>query len=106
VAGEKLCEPGIMSPARGEATDTLSNVPGGAPQFDPFIRYYTFSDSSVNFTVILRAREYVDQYLLEHAINKRLHQRYRQEGITIPFPIRTVVPGAAVVVRELGPAAG
>jgi small-conductance mechanosensitive channel len=38
-----------------------------------------------------RAREYVDQYLLKHEFIKRLHDRYRREGITIPFPIRTIV---------------
>jgi small-conductance mechanosensitive channel len=40
--------------------------------------------------VILRGQEYTDQYLLKHEFVKRLHQRYRQEGIEIPFPIRTV----------------
>ncbi|OFV90796.1 MAG: hypothetical protein A3G76_11565 [Acidobacteria bacterium RIFCSPLOWO2_12_FULL_65_11] len=41
--------------------------------------------------MILRAREYVDQYLLKHEFIKRLHERYTREGITIPFPIRTLV---------------
>jgi small-conductance mechanosensitive channel len=71
--------------------ETLQNVTGAAPGFDPFIRYHTFGDSSINFTVILRAREFVDQYLLKHEFVKRLHRRYAQEGITIPFPIRTIV---------------
>lgn len=60
-------------------------------EFDPFIRYHTFADSSINFTVILRGREYVDQHLLKHEFIKRLHERYGREGITIPFPIRTIV---------------
>ncbi len=77
------------------AADTLRRVAGGAVDFNPFIRYHTFGDSSINFTVILRAREYVDQYLLKHEFIKRLHQRYRQEGITIPFPIRTIVGGGS-----------
>jgi len=42
--------------------------------------------------VILRAREYVDQYLVKHEFIKRLHDRSRRAGITIPFPIRTIVP--------------
>jgi hypothetical protein len=29
------------------------------------IRYHTFGDSSINFTVILRAREFVDQYVIK-----------------------------------------
>ncbi|HEX7401001.1 MAG TPA: mechanosensitive ion channel family protein, partial [candidate division Zixibacteria bacterium] len=63
---------------------------GGVPNFEPFIRYHTFGDSSINFTVILRAQEYTDQYLIKHEFVKRLHQRYQQEGIEIPFPIRTI----------------
>lgn len=73
------------------ARDTLQHVPGGAADFNPFIRYHTFGESSIDFTVILRAREYVDQYLLKHEFIKRLHARYEQERITIPFPIRTIV---------------
>ncbi|OGX16916.1 MAG: hypothetical protein A2105_00970 [Omnitrophica WOR_2 bacterium GWF2_63_9] len=38
----------------------------------------------------LGAKEYVDQYLLKHEFVKRLHKRYDQENITIPFPIRTI----------------
>jgi len=72
------------------AREVMQTVPGGVPTFEPFIRYHTFADFSINFTVILRAKEYVDQYLLKHEFVKRLHRRYDQEGITIPFPIRTI----------------
>jgi small-conductance mechanosensitive channel len=68
----------------------MRDVPGGVPEFEPFIRYHTFADSSVNFTVILRAREFVDQYLVKHEFIKRLHARFDQAGIVIPFPIRTI----------------
>jgi small-conductance mechanosensitive channel len=68
----------------------MSEVPGGIPEFEPFVRYHTFADSSINFTVILRAREYVDQYLIKHEFIKRLHARFDREGIVIPFPIRTM----------------
>ncbi|MDP3722917.1 MAG: mechanosensitive ion channel family protein [Candidatus Omnitrophota bacterium] len=72
------------------AREVMQTVPGGVPAFEPFIRYHTFADFSINFTVILRAKEFVDQYLLTHEFVKRLHTRYDQEGITIPFPIRTI----------------
>jgi small-conductance mechanosensitive channel len=68
----------------------LVKTPGGVPDFEPFIRYHTFADSSINFTVILRAKEFVDQYLIKHEFVKRLHARFNQEGIVIPFPIRTI----------------
>ncbi len=68
----------------------LKKVTGGVPKFEPFIRYHTFSDFSINFSVILRVKEYVDKYLLIHEFVKELHKRYKKEGIEIPFPIRTV----------------
>ena len=71
--------------------DVMAGVPGGIAGFEPFIRYHTFGESSIDFTVILRAKEFVDQYLVKHEFIKRLHTRFTQEGIVIPFPIRTLV---------------
>ena len=72
------------------ATDVMKTVSGGVPDFDPFIRYNQFGEFRIGFTVILRAKEFVDQYPLKHEFIKRLHKRYREEGINIPFPIRTI----------------
>lgn len=69
----------------------MADVPGAVADFEPFIRYHTFADSSINFTVILRGKEFVDQYLIKHEFVKRLHVRFTQEGIVIPFPIRTLL---------------
>lgn len=70
--------------------EVMKEVQGGIPEFEPFIRYHTFADSSINFTVILRAGEYIDRFLVTHEFIKRLHERYEKEGIVIPFPIRTL----------------
>jgi small-conductance mechanosensitive channel len=72
------------------AGEIMQTVTGGVPSFEPFIRYHTFNQSSIDFTVILRARRFVDSYLIKHEFMKRLQQRYREESIVIPFPIRTV----------------
>ncbi|MDD5423216.1 MAG: mechanosensitive ion channel family protein [Candidatus Omnitrophica bacterium] len=72
------------------AKEVMNTVPGGIPEFEPFIRYGGFGDSSINFTVILRAKEFVDQYLIKHEFVKKLHERYNKEGIVIPYPIRTL----------------
>jgi small-conductance mechanosensitive channel len=72
------------------ARNILAEVPGGVPDFEPIFRYYAFDDSSINFRVILRSKEFVDQYLLRHEFIKALHKRFNEEGIEIPFPIRTV----------------
>jgi len=72
------------------AKEVEKSVTGGVPEFNPFIRYNALADFSINFVVILRAREFVDQHLLRHEFIKKLHQRYNKEGIEIPFPIRTI----------------
>jgi small-conductance mechanosensitive channel len=72
------------------AREVLREVPGGVAEFNPFVRYHTLADSSVNFTVILRAREFVDQYLIKHEFIMRLHERFDRDDIVIPFPIRTL----------------
>ncbi|MFH1798864.1 MAG: mechanosensitive ion channel family protein [Candidatus Omnitrophota bacterium] len=72
------------------AEDILKTVQGGVPGFKPFIRYHTFNDFSIDFSVILRAKEFVDGYLIKHEFIKRLHKRYNEEGIVIPYPIRTL----------------
>jgi small-conductance mechanosensitive channel len=72
------------------AKEVMKTVPGGVPDFQPFVRYNTFGDFSIGFTVILRAKEFVDQYLIKHEFIKRLHERYAKEGIIIPYPIRAI----------------
>ncbi len=68
----------------------LKQTPGGVASFEPFIRYHTFSDFSINFTVVLRGHEFVDQHLLKHEFIKHLHKRYNEEGIVIPYPVQAV----------------
>lgn len=72
------------------AKEVMKEVTGGVPEFEPFIRYNAFADFSINFTVILRAREFVDQYLIKHEFIKKLHERYNAENIVIPYPIRAI----------------
>ena len=72
------------------ARETMREVPGGIPDFEPVLRFHTFGESSIDFNVIMRCREFTDQFVIRHEFVKRLHRRYRAEGIEIPFPIRTV----------------
>jgi small-conductance mechanosensitive channel len=72
------------------AKEVMRDVVGGLPNFEPMVRYHTFGDFSINFSVILRTNEFVNQYLIKHEFIKRIHRRYDQEGIEIPFPIQTI----------------
>lgn len=72
------------------ARKTLREVPEAVQDFEPLVRYHTFDDFSINFTVILRASNFEGKFIVKHEFIKRLHERYKEEGIVIPFPIRTV----------------
>ncbi|MBI4621527.1 MAG: mechanosensitive ion channel family protein [Desulfobacterales bacterium] len=72
------------------AKEAMKAIVGDELSFEPLIRYHTFADFSINFTVIMRGRDLLDQYTITHELVKRLHDRYKKEGIEIPFPIRTV----------------
>lgn len=71
-------------------SEVMQEVSGGVTEFVPFIRFHTFSDFSIDFTVILRTKSFADQYLVKHEFIKRLHKRFNAEGIEIPFPVRTI----------------
>ena len=79
------------------AKDVLREVPGGDPEFTPFIRYHTFGESSINFSVILRVKDFVDGYLVTHEFIKVLKSRFDQEGIRIPFPQRVLHAGPSLI---------
>lgn len=60
------------------------------PVNPPAIRYTEFGNSSINFLVIFRVKEFTDQGKVKHEFIKRLYQRFKEEGIEIPFPTQTV----------------
>jgi small-conductance mechanosensitive channel len=72
------------------AKEILSKVEGGVKEFEPFIRYHTFGDSNIEFSIILRVRDFVSKYLITHEFIKALKKRYDKEGIEISFPARNI----------------
>jgi small-conductance mechanosensitive channel len=72
------------------AKSVLKEVEGGVATFEPVVRFNDFSDFAIRFNVILRSRQFNDQFLLKHEFIRRIHERYRREGIVIPYPIREI----------------
>ncbi|MDG9719000.1 mechanosensitive ion channel family protein [Streptomyces sp. DH24] len=71
-------------------SEVMQEVSGAVPDHEPAVRFHTFGDSRIGFTVILGVGEFSDQYRIKHEFIKRLHRRYREEGIRIPAPTRQV----------------
>lgn len=74
-----------------EARKAAGEVQGLLRDPPPFVRFIPgFGDSSLDFTLICQVAEFVDQYLVQHELRKRIFKRFREEGIEIPFPQRVV----------------
>ena len=99
------CDPDhIEQILKEEARLGAKEIPGLLAEPEPFVRFIPgFGDSSLNFTLICQVSEFVDQYLAQHELRKRIFRRFRKEGVEIPFPIRTihVKNGSAQALAEM-----
>lgn len=74
-----------------EAKRGVGEIPGLLRDPEPFVRFIPgFGDSSLDFTLICQVQEFVDQYLVQHELRKKIFKRFQEEGIEIPFPHRMV----------------
>lgn len=68
---------------------------------EPWFGFERFGDSNVEFWLFLQARDRVGSFVVTNDLIKRLHARFREDGIEINYPVRKVVydalppPGAA-----------
>lgn len=72
------------------AKEVMAEIAPELGEFEPNIRFHSFNDFSIDFKLYMRVNEYFDQRIGRHLLIKKLHKRYQQEGIQIPFPIRDV----------------
>jgi small-conductance mechanosensitive channel len=74
-----------------EAKKGAEAIPGLLADPEPFVRFIPgFGESSLDFTLICQVAEFTDQYTVQHELRKRIFSRFKNEGIEIPFPHRTV----------------
>jgi small-conductance mechanosensitive channel len=74
-----------------EAKKAVGEVPGLLGDPGPQVRFIPgFGESSLDFTLVCQVAEFTDQYAVQHELRKRILRRFREEGIEIPFPHRTV----------------
>ena len=70
------------------AKKIMNEIPGGIPGYEPSVRFNTFGDTGILFSVSLKAQEWSTHYLVKHEFIKALYERYAEEGIS--FPVKTV----------------
>ncbi len=68
------------------AKKTLKSVDGGVEDYEPLMRFKNFGDSNIEFSIILRVKEFVSQYKMKHEFIKALTKEFRKNKIEIAFP--------------------
>lgn len=67
-------------------------VEGMLADSEPTVRLIPgFGDSSLDFTLGMQIRNVSDQFLIQSELRKRILKRFEQEGIVMPYPVRTLV---------------
>jgi len=58
---------------------------------EPSFKFRAFGESSIDLAVYFRGNKYGDQNPIIHEFIKRVHKRFSEEKIDIPYPIRTII---------------
>ncbi|MFI0348953.1 mechanosensitive ion channel family protein [Actinomadura sp. 9N407] len=69
----------------------MAEIEGAVKEGQTLVRFHTFAESGIDFTVILRITEFGEQFRIKHEFLKRLHRRFQSEGIEIPLPTRRLL---------------
>ena len=57
---------------------------------EPSFKFRRFGESSIDLAVYFRGNKYGDQNPIIHEFIKKIHKRFTEEGIEIPYPVRTI----------------
>lgn len=77
-----------------EVAEKIQKTIGGAARsFKPSMRYHTFGESNINFSIVLRAEHITEKYKITHEFIKALKERFDKEKINIAFPTVKIVKG-------------
>ncbi len=74
-----------------EVESAAGTIAGLLAEPAPMVRLIPgFGDSALNFSLICQVAEFVDQFVVQHELRKRIWKRFRAEKIEMPYPTRTV----------------
>ncbi|MRR34554.1 mechanosensitive ion channel, partial [bacterium] len=72
-------------------TETALGVPEVLRDPAPEAFFVSFGDSALNMSLFFWVEDYTRLFAVTDLINEQIINRFRENGITIPYPIRTVL---------------
>ena len=70
--------------------DELESNPNAVTDYGAWFAFDSFGDSNVNFWLFVQARDRLGSFYLQSGLIKRLHRRFKELGIVINYPMRTL----------------
>ncbi len=68
----------------------VQNDPNAVREYGSWFGFDAFGESNVNFWLFLQSRDRIASFTLQSELVKDLHRRFREEGIVINYPVRTL----------------
>ena len=59
--------------------------------FEVRVRFDEFADSNITFRVLFQGKDLISAIAIKSTLKKRLHRRFKEEGIEINYPVRKLV---------------
>lgn len=72
------------------AKEIIQETDGCSIEDEPKIRFTNFGDNGIQFNIIIKVNEYDLQFKIRSELIKRLHLRYKENGIEFAIPARNV----------------
>ena len=68
----------------------LDESPDGVKEYGAWFAFDGFGESNVDFWLFIQAKDRLSSFPLQSMLVRRVHQRFREEGIVINYPVRAV----------------
>ena len=80
----------VEEASREVMDDLVQNDRNAVKSYGAWFAFDAFGESNVDFWLFLQARDRISSFNLQSALIKNLHRRFKEEGITINYPVRTL----------------
>ena len=67
------------------AKEVVNKVEGADKSYEPVVRYRSFGSSGIDLSLVVKAKEFLNQYLIIHELIKAIKKRFEEENIEIPY---------------------
>jgi small-conductance mechanosensitive channel len=73
----------------------ISDSPDAVKTADAFFGFEHFGDSNIEFWLFLQAKNRWGSFVLTNELIMRIHERFKEEGIEINYPVRKLIYGSS-----------